>query len=429
MKKILLSVLLISSTLLVKAQKVYFAYLQSEQNQAFFVRLSDKTFSSSASGYLILSHLRDSTYTFSVGFPGNTWPDQHFSLAVEAKDHGYLLKNFGEKGWGLFDLQTLAVQMANNTPTVSSSSGNNTVSPFTDILARAAGDSSLREKPAYVVAAEQAAAKKAEMAQTPVVTPTATTDKPVEPVADTLPAQPAETPRSADKIPESGVPPVPVKEVAQSALPVVEIKEAADTTFQPSVISRQEAVATQEGVAVTYFDTQASGKKDTIQILIPGAAVASVPEQAATTSDRKFLEDISTDTTHPAAIVKEEPVTTSQPVQAVPATKEPVAVRNVYKTECKEVATDADLIKVRKKMVAEDNDDDMVDQARKYFKTKCFTTEQLRILSTLFLQDIGKYKFFDMSYVFVSDPGNFPSLVSELKNDYYINRFNAMIRN
>ncbi len=427
MKKILLSVLLISSTLLVKAQKVYFAYLQSEQNQAFFVRLSDKTFSSSASGYLILSHLRDSTYTFSVGFPGNTWPDQHFSLAVEAKDHGYLLKNFGEKGWGLFDLQTLAVQMANNTPTVSSSSGNNTVSPFTDILARAAGDSSLREKPAYVVAAEQAAAKKAEMAQTPVVTPTATTDKPVEPVADTLPAQPAETPRSADKIPESGMPPVAVKEMTQTPLAVVEIKEAADTNFQPSVISRQEAVTTQEGVAVTYFDTQAGGKKDTIQILIPG-----VPEIAAASQpsgDRKFLEDISTDTTHPAAIVKEEPVTTSQNVEAVPVTKEPVAVRNVYKTECKEVATDADLIKVRKKMVAEDNDDDMVDQARKYFKTKCFTTEQLRILSTLFLQEIGKYKFFDMSYVFVSDPGNFPSLVSELKNDYYINRFNAMIRN
>ena len=34
-----------------------------------------------------------------------------------------------------------------------------------------------------------------------------------------------------------------------------------------------------------------------------------------------------------------------------------------------------------------------------------------------------------MSYVFVSDPGNFPSLVSELKNDYYIKRFNAMLRN
>lgn len=425
MKKFLLMASLLTATLLVKAQKVYFIYLQSEQDQAFFVRLNDKTYSSSASGYLILSHLRDSSYQFAVGFPGNKWPEQRFTVAVQATDHGYLLKNFGDKGWGLFDLQTLAVQMATNNTASAATTSSTEVSAFTDVLAKAAGDSSLRQKPAYVVAAEKAAekaeSKPAEAVQQPPVV-----NASVERSADTLPAQPVETPRTEAKVPEERMPPVVVKEGDKLKSVDAELTTQQDTVLRPSVITRATSRATDEGVAVTFVDSQLGGSRDTIQILIPGAPAPVVQVQPA--SDKKFLENISTDTTHPAAVTAAQPVN-EQPAIVTPTKTEPVAVRNVYKTECKEVATEADFIKIRKKMVAEDNDDDMVDQARKFFKTKCFTTEQLRMLSTLFLQDIGKYKFFDMSYVFVSDPGNFPSLVSELKNDYYIKRFNAMLRN
>ena len=79
-------------------------------------------------------------------------------------------------------------------------------------------------------------------------------------------------------------------------------------------------------------------------------------------------------------------------------------------------------------MAAETNDDAMVDAAKKYFKTKCFSTSQVRNLSSLFLNDNGKYKFFDAAYTYVSDSDNFPSLQAELKDDYYINRFKAMLR-
>ena len=79
-------------------------------------------------------------------------------------------------------------------------------------------------------------------------------------------------------------------------------------------------------------------------------------------------------------------------------------------------------------MVAETDDDDMVDEARKYFKLKCFTTSQIKNLGVLFLDDLGKYKFFDMAYFFVSDIENFSTLQSELKNEYYINRFKSMLR-
>src|SRR5688572_31698653 len=89
------------------AQKVYFIYLETESQQPFFARINDQTYNSSSSGFLILSNLRDSSYTIKIGFPQNKWPEQQFTIPVKSKDRGYLLKNFGEKGWGLFDLQTL----------------------------------------------------------------------------------------------------------------------------------------------------------------------------------------------------------------------------------------------------------------------------------------------------------------------------------
>ena len=79
-------------------------------------------------------------------------------------------------------------------------------------------------------------------------------------------------------------------------------------------------------------------------------------------------------------------------------------------------------------MAGEDNDDNMVTEARKYFKTKCFTSLQVKNLGALFLTDESRYKFFDMAYPYVSDVENFSSLGSELKDPYYINRFKAMLR-
>ena len=48
---------------------------------------------------------------------------------------------------------------------------------------------------------------------------------------------------------------------------------------------------------------------------------------------------------------------------------------------------------------------EMVDEAKKYFKTKCFTTEQVRNLGSLFLSSAGKYLFYDAAYFHVTDRG------------------------
>jgi hypothetical protein len=79
-------------------------------------------------------------------------------------------------------------------------------------------------------------------------------------------------------------------------------------------------------------------------------------------------------------------------------------------------------------MVSQDSEDAMISIAQKFFKAKCYSTEQVKNLSVLFLKDEGKYKFFDLSYAFVSDSHNFYTLESQLKDTYYIARFKAMVR-
>src|SRR4028118_1674118 len=73
------------------SQRVYFMYLQSENNAPFYVRMGDKIHSSTVSGYLIMSELVDSTYSFAVGFAGSADASK-FKISLDNKDQGFLIK-------------------------------------------------------------------------------------------------------------------------------------------------------------------------------------------------------------------------------------------------------------------------------------------------------------------------------------------------
>ena len=173
MKRFVLSLLILVSCLSAFSQKIYFLYLQSENDQPFFVKMNEKIHSSNASGYLIIPRLHDSSYLFTIGFPENKFPEQKFAVDIKGKDRGYLLKNFGEKGWGLFDLQTLTIQMAlpDKTGRVKTEPRDD-ISPFTEILAKAANDPSLKERPIAIKMEDkpvepQSAVLKETISQTP----------------------------------------------------------------------------------------------------------------------------------------------------------------------------------------------------------------------------------------------------------------------
>jgi hypothetical protein len=117
----------------------------------------------------------------------------------------------------------------------------------------------------------------------------------------------------------------------------------------------------------------------------------------------------------------------SQPPSKPEFVERETSVVSKPKPACQSIATENDFRKLRKEMAAQDADNAMVEKARKLFRNKCFTTEQIKLLSTLFLSASGKYQFFDAAYNAVSDIENFSKLGSEINEEYYSNRFKALI--
>jgi hypothetical protein len=393
MNKFLVSILFLLSVLTASSQRVYFIYLQSEKEQPFFVKMNERIYSSTGSGYLILSKLRDSSYNFSIGFPQSQLTEMQFSVTINKKDHGYLIKDFGDKGWGLFDLQTLSVQMSmSNKRDAALNTPSKDVSAFSDILSKVADDPTLRERsiPAKQedknTIAPQQAVKKEEVKTIPVETSVVKQDEKKEDAKENPAA-----------VPQQKTEQVPV--------------------YKPSVVTAASKNTTPEGQVLTYIDDYQNGNRDTINILIPKTIEAPEPVKEQPKEEKKFL-DITTDSvaqkveSTPVAEIKNNVTTTVEPT-----------------TMCKEAASESDFLKLRKKMAAQNSDDAMVSEAKKSFRLKCFTITQIKNLSSLFLSDGSKYQFFDAIYDYVKDTKRFVSLQSELKDDYYINRFKAMLRN
>ncbi len=340
------------------AQQNNFIYIQTENKQPFYVRLDNKIFSSAAAGYLIIPKLADGSYQLSIGFPKNEWPEQKVTCTVNKKDAGYSLKNFGNKGWGLFNLQTLEIAMAVAKIEPIQVLRDTTDDAFSNMLSSVVNDRTIKEK----------------------------------------------EPEKEEVKPE-------IKE---------EIKPDVQTVQK---IERLITNTDKNGTEMVFVDRTAE-ITDTIRLFIPADKMPG-PEikKEEIKEDKKFIDielpDPNTKT--PNQIYPEEKKTDSP---LVTEKTKPVLINS----NCKNIASPNDYIKLRKKMVAENNDDDMIAVARKIFKTKCFTTEQVKTLSALFLKEDGKYKFFDASYPYVSDFQHFASLESQLSDAYYISRFRVMLK-
>jgi hypothetical protein len=465
MKNLVLLVTLIVSCVCASAQKVFFIYLQSDNYSPFYVKMNDKIYSSTTSGYLILSNLVDSTYNFAIGFPSSQ-PESRFNISLNGKDKGFLIKNF-DTGLGLFDLQNLSItkEIKDNSP------GNVSYirrdDEFSSMLAKAAKDTSLLYAVVYTrqpdVAVQQPLTpapeenKKVEeilvksdsgitiIPQTAVVgdvkkedvgaevqsgsdikkeaqilgvaavvgsqrdTTSAAKQEPLQTTGETVTVTTIDSTAATTTVITNTHADTATR-IATDSTALVEVP--ADATFKRSVVKKHSESSTSEGFGLVFFDN-IDGVQDTVRLLIPNPPIIfkESPQTDTSAVAKEFI--------HVDELKKEAEVT--PPI--VVAVKGDAAV----KTQCKSVATSNDFFKLRKNMASENSDDAMVAQAKKIFKTKCFTTEQVKNLSSLFLTSAGKYEFFDGAYGHVSDQQNFSSLESEIKDDYYLKRFRALV--
>ena len=416
------------------SQKVFFVYIQSEANQPFFVQMKEKVFSSSASGYIILSKLTDTTHSFSIGFPRSS-AQYYFSVAINKKDHGYLLKDFGVKGWGLFDRQLLTVQMGGTTLPGSQETKTEVkkdASPFTEGLAKASDDPSLKER--LVKVAEE---KKQPEVKPDV--PVVVTEKPAEKVVPQVITPKEEVPVVVKEEPK----PLVVKEepkvaiVKEEVKQVVEVKETpviaeekplitTDNEYGKSVVRKKSESSTTEGFGLVYIDSFLNGNSDTIRLLIPEPKTIAGVITSEAKEIKKFLEVTSEPGQIDIKMPTDKEEKSKEKVESLPVV---ATEKTALKNNCTTLAADADFFQLRKLMAAAESDDDMISEARKACKSKCFSVQQIKNLSTMFLNEEGKYRFFDAVYNCASDLEKFSSLEAELKDEYYIKRFRAMLRN
>jgi hypothetical protein len=452
MKKLFkLFVYLVFASASLKAQRVYFIYLQTDNQQPFYARIGEKVYNSTPSGYLILSNLRDSNYSVNIGIQGSQVPDQPYSLTVNKKDQGFLIKNFGDKGWGLFNLTTMATIMPvtkSVNPVQSVKTEKREDNAFTNLLAKVADDSTIKERPVMEKPMEQKAdatalntekdgeeksdakeitpSKQEEIKKGVVVAPVVINEKPKadSPVVkeqvqeSNNAAQTKEDSILAAKNSEAEL--LKQEELRkQDSIAKAKTQTTTEGEYKRSVVKLKSESSTTTGIGLVFIDMWPNDKTDTIRILIP--AETKISSSIEPKQEEKKLLDVP-------------PVDANQ-------RETPITV-NTKNNNCKVVATENDFIKLRKKMsgesndflgglrkkiVGEKNDDDMIAEAKKFFKTKCFSTLQIKNLSALFLTEESKYKFFDAAFQYVSDLENFSTLQSELKEEYYVNRFKAMI--
>lgn len=264
-------------TLSVAAQQKHFIYIQSDNQQPFYVKLDKKIMSSTTAGYIIIPKLVAGPYNFTIGFPKNEWPEQKVTCQVTETDAGYILKNFGEKGWGLFNFQTMDLLMANNDSRQDPAQQNQDA--FASTLSNVVNDPSIKTSAAET-ASEKEKTRKTEEKQT------------AERVKESVAVQPEKETNAAK----------PAKEKK------TDTKQKTADTKAPAgpAIRRIRENLSADSASFVYVDNSKGGR-DTIDVIIPATAVSTTPAEIPV---RQPQETVS------VPVVKTDPV-----VQAPAITK------------------------------------------------------------------------------------------------------------
>jgi hypothetical protein len=197
----------------------------------------------------------------------------------------------------------------------------------------------------------------------------------------------------------------------------VDVKST-EVEYKRSTVVRRSESSTTQGFGLTFIDYMTESS-DTVHILIPN------PKSIFnTTNDPKPETEAKLKT---IAGIEATAQIDSVPHTTTDFQTDTVASIAKDTSFCNQTATDRDFRNLRKEMAALDTDEEMINTAVQTFKEKCYTTEQVKNLSTLFLTAQWKYQFFEAAQKYIADAENFAALESEIKEEYYVNRFKALL--
>jgi len=484
-KKLVFVFLVMLFTLSAGAQQDHFVYLQTDNGKPFYVRMDGKIISSSSEGYVILHNVTNGTYQINVGFPKNEYPEERFTVSVDNRNQGFLVKHFDEKGLQLFNLETLAMISGNRDTSSSDVAVTKENNEFTRMLATVVQDSSILQNHDIVI---NNSSKPDDTMNVAMQKDSETVSKePDHAIANSNPAPLNDNKQAVDS-----------NEIIATS-PGVETK---DVPGEDSSVSKILSKKDRNGLQLIYADNSGEGK-DTVRVFMPSGKNTTDSDSKAVNNkdfnlanqtpvaseagvDQLTITPTKMDSgaeknsgfvlrndslSNNSGVVKSQTApeqvfyigpkekikdsesekeqeekkglfsgfknTNSGAKQSDNAEKKPtnkievlpkVVTSSTVNSDCKSFADNEDFLRLRKKMASEDDKENMIKVARKSFRSKCFSTAQIKDLSYLFLTDEGKYMFFDAAYPHTSDSDQYSTLESQLKDPYYKSRFEAMIR-
>lgn len=392
-----------------KAQQNRFIYIQAENKTDFYVKINKLFLSSSSAGYIIIPRLKDSTYVLTIGSSQNNWPEQNVSISIKSANAGFLLKKQVDKGWSLQNLQSQQVlKSGKQSEPVAEVEVKANNDDFARILAEVVNDTSIAQ-----VTVEKNV--------TEAVVFNIDTDKEKTPILN--------------------------KEIKNDVIS----SQISNTESLKTKISKLRIDSTAKGLNITYLDI-ANTKADTVKIFIPvykpktksepeiqKEKIAEVPKTTdQKKSDTRFIDmelqnpNVKTDSANSKTedfVITEKKSKGNEiaKVQLDSGIVNPTVKNKMINSDCKHSATQNEFLKLRKQMAGTENEGFMTKMAIKTFTSTCFTTEQIKNLGVLYIQEEERYKFYVAAYPFVSDSHNFSLLADQLTDNYYITRFKAML--
>ncbi len=421
------------------AQQVHFVYLQTENGQPFYIKKNNVVTSSSAAGYLILPRLAEGDYDITVGFPKKEFPEEKFQISVDDNNKGFLLKNFNEKGWGLFNLQSFAIVMGNNANDEAAPSKELENDPFSRMLANVVKDSTLLEKNVVSTEDNNGVAEETESgppSQKPDFSGTNEQDVMKNDSSNISRTLLNENNNGVEMIYVDNTP--PGSDTIRVFIPSQIVDEAEkQKEIVASKENKTDAVPAEKRPVEALESQDSSLKKMQTEQLLkpviekpneeqPAPGIGSLQNDSEKEAPNKEGKDLTV-SDEPLNVI--ENTTTEPKIKDTAATKDSpkVVTSSFANSDCSDFATNDDFIKLRKKMAGELNNEEMIKSAKKILQSKCFSTEQIKNLSFLFANDQGKYEFFIAAYPFTSDSNLYPTLQGQLRDPFYVNRFRAML--
>jgi hypothetical protein len=394
--------------------------------------MGEKTFNSSSFGHLVIPRIKEDLLRLTIGFSRKSIPEQDFELKINGKDRGYELDLENNNQIFLFDWQTSSKIATTTPPAIKSGlavTGIKRTDPFAMLMAGVVNDSLVLFTEKTAVKAEVASVPVTKLPDSSAAIDTIKKDSSVGDLAINEKKNKSVSNKIKDSVGTVQKPADPAPEPFRRAVtPTVEKETIVGDTLAGISLDNKESASI----------SGREGKQDTVaKEAVTVLPAVSLIEESSSPDEKRMVFQVNETKEKIDVIIKKdsEPVIEeTKPVIAEPEKGNPVDSTGeksgvvLLNSDCQRFANDSDVDRLRIQMLKEANDDDRVFAARKVFRTKCFTVKQVTALTELFKDDAARYMFFDAAYPFVYDSGNFKSLISLLKDEYYINRFKALVR-